>query len=67
MQQKYTAILKQDARVWVGWVEEVPGVNCHANSREALQESLMAMLTQILAFTRRTTLDVSEICFKDKA
>ena len=66
MQKKYTAILKQDATTWVGWVEEIPGVNAYASSRKALQESLMALLTQILAFTRHVTLNAADICFKDK-
>ena len=26
MAQKYTAVVKQDAEWWIGWIEEVPGV-----------------------------------------
>ena len=24
----YTAVIKQDGDWWIGWIEEVPGVNC---------------------------------------
>ena len=32
MQQNYTAVIKQDAEWWIGWIEEVPGVNCQEPS-----------------------------------
>jgi hypothetical protein len=28
MKNKYTAIIKHEGDGWVGWIEEVPGVNC---------------------------------------
>jgi hypothetical protein len=28
MQMEYTAIVKQQGKWWLGWIEEVPGVNC---------------------------------------
>ncbi|MCL4470435.1 MAG: type II toxin-antitoxin system HicB family antitoxin, partial [Gammaproteobacteria bacterium] len=34
MNQTYTAVIKQDADWWIGWIEEVPGVNCQESSRE---------------------------------
>lgn len=24
----FTAIIKQDGPWWIGWIEEIPGVNC---------------------------------------
>ncbi len=36
----YTAVIRQDGPWWIGWVEEVPGVNAQEQSREALLESL---------------------------
>jgi hypothetical protein len=32
MNQTYTAVIKQDADWWIGWIEEVP-VNCQESSR----------------------------------
>jgi hypothetical protein len=28
MNNKYTAVTKQDGEWWIGWIEEIPGVNC---------------------------------------
>jgi len=36
MNQAYTAVIKEDAGWWIGWIEEVPGVNCQERSREEL-------------------------------
>lgn len=32
MKQGYTAIVKQDDGIWIGWIEELPGVNSHGKS-----------------------------------
>ncbi len=44
MANTYTAITKQDGDWWIGWIEEVPGVNCQERSREELRESLRVTL-----------------------
>jgi len=36
MAPTYTAVISQDDPWWVGWVEEVPGVNAQEESREQL-------------------------------
>ena len=40
MSNTYTAITKQDGEWWVGWIEEVPGVNCQEKTHEELIEIL---------------------------
>ena len=52
MGNNYTAITKQDGGRWIGWVEEVPGVNCQERSREELLESLRITLREALEFNR---------------
>jgi len=52
MNQSYTAVVKQDGRWWIGWVEEVPGVNCQERTREKLLESLRVTLTEALEMNR---------------
>jgi len=52
MKQTYTAIVKKDAGAWIGWIEEVPGVNCQESTREALIESLRITLSEALEFNR---------------
>ena len=48
----YTAILKQDGDFWIGWVEEVPGVNAQEKTKEALLASLKEILIEALEFNR---------------
>lgn len=44
----YTAVVKQDGKWWIGWVEEVPGVNCQEATREELLKSLQVTLTEAI-------------------
>ncbi len=46
---EYTALIRQDKDWWVGWVEEIPGVNCQERSREELVETLQITLRGALA------------------
>ncbi len=52
MLQTYTAVIKHDEGVWIGWVEEIPGVNCQEPTREALLASLRTTLTEAIEFNR---------------
>ncbi len=53
MENQYTAVIKQDGNWWIGWIEEVPGVNCQEASRDELLESLRMTLTEALEFNRQ--------------
>jgi predicted RNase H-like HicB family nuclease len=52
MANEYTAVVKKDGDWWIGWIEEVPGVNCQESSREGLLESLKITLSEALEFNR---------------
>jgi predicted RNase H-like HicB family nuclease len=52
MNQKYTAVVKEQGGWWIGWIEEVPGVNCQERTREALMETLRVTLREALRFER---------------
>jgi len=52
MAHTYTAVIKQDAGWWVGWIEEVPGVNCQEATREELLESLRVTLAEAIELNR---------------
>ena len=53
MAQNYTAIVKQDGEWWIGWIEEIPGVNCQEATREELIETLKITLAEALEFNRQ--------------
>ncbi len=44
----YTATIGRDGEWWIGWIEEVPGVNCQEASREELLDSLTVTLREML-------------------
>jgi len=56
MNQIYTAIVKQDGDWWIGWIEEIPGVNCQEATREELLETLKTTLQEALEFNRQDAL-----------
>jgi predicted RNase H-like HicB family nuclease len=53
MNAMYTAVIRHDGDWWIGWIEEVPGVNCQEASREELLESLRITLREALEFNRQ--------------
>lgn len=53
MNQTYTAIIKKTEQWWIGWIEEIPGVNCQEKTREELLESLRITLREALEFNRQ--------------
>ena len=50
--QTYTVIVKHDEGAWIGWIEEVPGVNCQEPTREQLLASLRETLVEAIEFNR---------------
>ena len=54
--QEYTAIVKRAGDWWIGWIEELPGVNCQERSREELLETLSITLGEALEFNRQAAL-----------
>jgi predicted RNase H-like HicB family nuclease len=52
MENQYTAVLRRDGEWWIGWIEEIPGVNSQGVSREELMENLQSALSEILEMNR---------------
>jgi predicted RNase H-like HicB family nuclease len=59
MSQTYTAIVKQDGDWWIGWIEEIPGVNCQESTREELLETLKVTLEEALEFNRQEAISLA--------
>ena len=53
---EYTAVVKHCGEWWIGWIAEVPGVNCQERSHEKLIQSLAETLSEALELNRRDTL-----------
>ena len=50
---EYTAIVKHRGEWWIGWIEEVPGVNCQERTHEELINSLAETLSETLEPNRQ--------------
>jgi predicted RNase H-like HicB family nuclease len=59
MKTEYTAVIKRSGEWWIGWIEEVPGVNCQEASRAELLNSLRITLREALELNRRDALDAA--------
>ena len=52
MRTNYTAVVQQHGEWWIGWIEEVPGVNSQGQTREELLENLQDALEEALEMNR---------------
>jgi predicted RNase H-like HicB family nuclease len=48
----FTTVIQMDGDWWLGWVEEVPGVNCQGRTREELLDNLQDALREALEMNR---------------
>jgi len=48
MKNEYTAVIKKEDNWWIGWIEEVPGVNCQEKTYKELIETLEVTLGEAL-------------------
>jgi predicted RNase H-like HicB family nuclease len=66
MPNTYTAITKKVGNWWIGWIEEVPGVNCQERTREKLLESLKVTLKEALEFNRQDAIQAASPDFTEE-
>ena len=58
MPNQYTAVIKEDGDWWIGWIEEVPGVNCQEKSQKELLNNLRSTLKEASSLTDRICKDL---------
>jgi predicted RNase H-like HicB family nuclease len=56
MDAGFTAVVQQRDAWWVGWIEEIPGVNSQGASREELLDNLRSALEEALEMNRADAL-----------
>lgn len=66
MKNEYTAVVKQEDDCWVGWIEEVPGVNCQEKTYEELKETLEVTLREALEFNRQDALSAAGSDYREE-
>jgi predicted RNase H-like HicB family nuclease len=52
MSTNYSAVIQQDGAWWIGWVEEVPGINSQGRTRDELLENLRDALKEAIEMNR---------------
>ncbi|NDA27115.1 MAG: type II toxin-antitoxin system HicB family antitoxin [Verrucomicrobia bacterium] len=62
----YTAIVKKDGDWWVGWIEEVPGVNAQEKTKAKLMASLRTVLAEALEFNRAEARQLAKTGFSEE-
>lgn len=67
MKQKYSAVIKKDSGWWIGWIEEVPGVNSQGKTRAELLKNLTSALTEALEFNRADARKAAENDYEEAA
>ncbi len=65
MNESYTAVVKQSGDWWIGWIEEVSGVNCQESSKGELLESLRITLREALEFNRHEAIEAVGDSFEE--
>jgi len=65
MKETYTAVIKQSGSWWIGWIEEVPGVNCQERTKEELFETLKVTLREALELNRLEALEAAGEGFEE--
>lgn len=53
MNTVYKAVVRKDGDWWIGWIEEIAGVNCQERSRQELLETLRVTLQEALELNRQ--------------
>ena len=53
MTQNYTAVIQKDEGWWIGWIQEIPGVNGQERTKDELLESLRITLLEMIEDNRK--------------
>ncbi len=56
----YTAVIKKDENWWIGWIEEIPGVNCQEPTKKELIKSLKTTLKEALKMNKQEAIKSAE-------
>jgi predicted RNase H-like HicB family nuclease len=64
MEANYTAIVQHRGEWWIGWIEEIPGVNAQAATREELVEDLRTAVAEALEMNRADALAAVDGAFE---
>jgi predicted RNase H-like HicB family nuclease len=61
----YHAVIQQDGGWWIGWIEEIPGVNAQGETREELLENLRSALQEAIEMNRQEAIAATKGSFEE--
>ena len=56
MHNTFTAVIKQENKWWIGWIEEISGVNCQEKTRAELLKTLKITLKEAIQLNKEEAL-----------
>ena len=65
MKKAFTAVIKRDSGWWIGWIEEIPGVDSQGKTRAELMKNLRSALSEALEFNRKDALKAAESDYEE--
>lgn len=65
MTSSYTAVIQQDGQWWIGWVQEIAGVNSQGHTREELIDNLRSALHEALEMNRAEALAATSGAYEE--
>ena len=66
MDKNFTAVINNDREWWIGWIEEVPGVNCQEKTHAELIDSLKITLREALEFNRLDAIEAAGSGYREE-
>ena len=63
----YNAVIRRDGEWWIGWIEEVPGVNSQGATRDELLDNLREALGEALEMNRHDARNAAGTPFEEVA
>ena len=63
----YNAVIRQDGDWWIGWIEEVPGVNSQGATRAELIANLREALAEAIQMNREDARKAAGESFEEVA
>lgn len=65
MKPAYTAVIQRDGEWWIGWIEEVAGVNAQAATRDELLGDLRIALNEALEMNRAEAISAASATYEE--
>lgn len=65
--RRFTAVVSREEDWWVGFILEIPGVNCQGRTRMELMGNLRSALTEALEIRRELTLADTSRNYEEQA